>query len=77
MVITGDADGNWGTFVVFQNATGGYNLTVPNTDFLQDGINVVGQPFTIDLPDAPNSRAIVTFVNRAGVRYWSFGYYHQ
>jgi len=77
IVISGDADGDYGTLIITQNATGGYDLEVPHTDYLQDGINVVGDPYTIDLPNAANSIAIVSWVNHSGVRYWTFGYYHQ
>jgi hypothetical protein len=77
ILVSADADGDYGTLIITQNGTGGWDLTVPNTDFLQDGINVVGEPFTIDLPDAANSVAIVSWVNHSGVRYWTFGYYHQ
>ncbi len=77
IVISSDADGDYGTLLITQGGGGGFYLEVPHTDFLQDGINVVGQPFRIDLPGAVGSRAIVTWVNRGGVRYWTMGYYHQ
>lgn len=75
LAISGDSDGNEGVLVVTQNITGGFNLTVPAGDLLQDGIAVVGSPGIIDLEDLPGSVNQLHYIKVGSIRLWSKGYY--
>lgn len=78
IVITNDANGDYGTLVLTQNGSGG-NLTVPTGDLLDDGI---GSGRTITLtPHTVGTVHVVSYVKRqvsvgVFVRYWTKGWYY-
>lgn len=73
LAVTGDADGDYGTLIITQDASGNRNITVPAGDKLLDG---TGTGTTIDLTDTGAAIDIISYVKRGSVRYWTKGYYH-